>query len=347
MPQINIGFFPAHPAQFLMMKALAEHAPKSACIKWFIRDKDITKQLADAADIEYELVSKAQTGILGNATELISNIFKFNRLTKKNNIHIWFSKYGAVNIASRLNAVPNYSFNDDDEDIVPLIAYTSYPFANKVFCTNWTRSKRFADKVIHYPSFHELFYLHPNRFQPKSIEEIGLADLSSLPIALIRLSSLQAHHDVNVSGIDNKILDQLINMLAPTHRILISSEGELPQKYQHLRFNISITDIHHVLFHAALLISDSQTMTAEAAVMGTPNLRVSSFKGKIGYLDALESFGLSHSVLPTDKNISEHVFKLIHTNKNNMKDKRTTMLTHTIDPVPFFWQQMLLGMDSP
>ena len=341
MSKINVGFFPAHPAQFLMMKALAENAPKNVCIKWFIRDKDITKQLADSANINYKLVSKAQTGILGNAIELLSNVYKFYRLTKENNIHIWLSKYGAVNIASWLNAVPNYSFNDDDEDVVPLIAYTSYPFANQVFCTNWTRTKRFTKKVIKYPSFHELFYLHPNRFQPKSIKELGLSNLSSKPIVLIRLSSLQAHHDVNVSGIESEQLDRLIDMLSPTHNILISSEATLPQKYQHLRFNISITDIHHVLFQAALLISDSQTMTAEAAVIGTPNLRISSFKGKIGYLDALESFGLSRSVLPTDKSISDQVLKLINSSKDEMVNNRVKMLAHTIDPVPFFWQRML------
>ncbi len=39
---------------------------------------------------------------------------------------------------------------------------------------------------------------------------------------------------------------------------------------------------------AKMVISDSQTMTAEAAVLGVPSVRQNSFVGKLSYLEELE-----------------------------------------------------------
>nr|BBJ04652.1 hypothetical protein YBY_25010 [Marinobacter nauticus] len=58
--------------------------------------------------------------------------------------------------------------------------------------------------------------------------------------------------------------------------------------------------MHHVLAHARLVVTDSQTMTAEAACLGVSVVRVSTFVGKLSYLDDLERVGLAHSCLPDD-----------------------------------------------
>ena len=46
--------------------------------------------------------------------------------------------------------------------------------------------------------------------------------------------------------------------------------------------------MHHVMAYASLYIGDSQTMAAEAGVLGTPFVRFNDFVGRIGYLDELE-----------------------------------------------------------
>lgn len=46
--------------------------------------------------------------------------------------------------------------------------------------------------------------------------------------------------------------------------------------------------MHSALFHADLYIGDSQTMAAEAAVLGTPSIRFNDFVGEISYLEELE-----------------------------------------------------------
>nr|MDA3884790.1 hypothetical protein [Candidatus Delongbacteria bacterium] len=95
-------------------------------------------------------------------------------------------------------------------------------------------------------------------------------------------------------------------------------------------------DMHHVLAFAKLVISDSQTMTAEAAVLGIPSIRYNSFVGRISYLEELEhKYDLTYGFLP-DRDEE----KLLTTLKdmlsqNNLKEtwqeKKEHMLTEKID----------------
>ena len=59
---------------------------------------------------------------------------------------------------------------------------------------------------------------------------------------------------------------------------------------------------------ASLYIGDSQTMAAEAGVLGVPFVRFNDFVGRIGYLRELEDtyelgYGIHASVLPVDSPI--------------------------------------------
>ena len=64
----------------------------------------------------------------------------------------------------------------------------------------------------------------------------------------------------------------------------ITSERELPEEFEKYRIKIKVNDIAHAIYFAELLIADSQTMSAEAAVLGTPYIRYNDFIGKISYL---------------------------------------------------------------
>jgi predicted glycosyltransferase len=59
--------------------------------------------------------------------------------------------------------------------------------------------------------------------------------------------------------------------------------------------------LHDALAYATLCVGDSQTMAAESAVLGTPNLRVSTFSGRISYLSELEHrYGLTFGFQPNE-----------------------------------------------
>ncbi len=66
--------------------------------------------------------------------------------------------------------------------------------------------------------------------------------------------------------------------------------------------------MHHVMAFASLYIGDSQTMAAEAGVLGVPFVRFNDFVGRIGYLRELEDvyelgYGIHATPLASDSPI--------------------------------------------
>ena len=59
--------------------------------------------------------------------------------------------------------------------------------------------------------------------------------------------------------------------------------------------------MHHVLAYATMYIGDSQTMAAEAGVLGTPFIRFNDFVGRLGYLAELEDkYQLGYGIKTTE-----------------------------------------------
>ena len=59
-------------------------------------------------------------------------------------------------------------------------------------------------------------------------------------------------------------------------------------QFEKYRIKINPLDMHHVMAFASLYIGDSQTMAAEAGVLGVPFVWFNDFVGRIGYLRELE-----------------------------------------------------------
>ena len=128
------------------------------------------------------------------------------------------------------------------------------------------------------------------------------------PYFLIRFSALNAHHDKGIKGISNEIAERLVKILEPFGTIYITSERPLEPQFEKYRIKINPLDMHHVMAFASLYIGDSQTMAAEAGVLGVPFVRFNDFVGRIGYLRELEDvyelgYGIHASVLPADSPI--------------------------------------------
>ena len=89
------------------------------------------------------------------------------------------------------------------------------------------------------------------------------------------------------------------------------------------------------MYYATMLIGDSQTMTSEAAVLGTPAIRCNTFVGRIHYLEEEEhKYGLTYGFLPDQ---SEEMFNKIEellampNLKEDWQTRRQRMLTEKID----------------
>ena len=116
----------------------------------------------------------------------------------------------------------------------------------------------------------------------------NIAENPFAPYFILRFASLNAHHDSGIKGINTEIAQRLIDILAPHGTIYITSERPLEPQFEQFRIRINPLDMHHVMAFSSLYIGDSQTMAAEAGVLGVPFVRFNDFVGRIGYLRELE-----------------------------------------------------------
>lgn len=136
----------------------------------------------------------------------------------------------------------------------------------------------------------------------------GALSINLFWFTVLRFASLNAHHDSGIKGINTEIAQRLVDILKPHGRIYITSERPLKPQFEQYRIRINPLDMHHVMAFASLYIGDSQTMAAEAGVLGVPFVRFNDFVGRIGYLRELEDvyelgYGIHASVLTEDSPI--------------------------------------------
>ena len=119
----------------------------------------------------------------------------------------------------------------------------------------------------------------------------------------------------------------------------ISPEGPLAKELEGYRLSIPYERIHHVLYYAQLLVTDTQTMATEAAILGTPTVRCNSFVDKVhvGNFDELEQkYDLIYSIRD-HKQAMQKAIELIQQPdvKDQWAKKRKNLLSDKIDVTQF------------
>ncbi len=277
---MNILFDIGHPAHVHLfrnfIKYLIENGHRAICTT---RDKEMTNALMEHYSIPYICLSRPGRGLFGMLWELIRRDIKIFFLHRKYRFDIAFGTSVSIAHLSLFSKVKSYNFNEDDDEVVPLYTKITYPFTTKIINPDCIRFKKWKNKRILVNSYHELAYLHPNHFTPDR-NVIAKYGLEEGKYVIARFSALQAHHDTKAKGISKELWDKIENLL---RGYTIIKSIERSRNYQ-----IEPWDMHHVMAFAKMVISDSQTMTAEAAVLGVPSVRQNSFVGKISYLKEME-----------------------------------------------------------
>ena len=246
-------------------------------------------------------------------------------------------------VSNRLG-IPSWLLGEDDattnvmifiDNILSNRKYTG--ILSPIVCNNSILEK----KSVKYNSYHELAYLHPNHFVPdKSIvEQYFPSDKSYF---ILRFAQLNAYHDLGISGINPKIAQQLIDILKLYGSVYITSERPLEPEFEQYRIRINPLDMHHVMAFSDLYIGDSQTMAAEAGVLGVPFVRFNDFVGRIGYLNELENvyqlgFGIKASKQGSEEKLYGVVKELLTMpdRKKIWQERRQRMLSEKIDYAQF------------
>lgn len=326
-----------HPAHVHLFKNLSWELEKTGHeVLWTARTRDVIQNLLDYYGFRYKMLTKAQKGIIGLGRELLERDFKMLKLVKGFQPDIMIGTSVCIVHVGKVRNTTSIFWQEDNQDLRKL-SLIAYPFAD-VICTPDCFEQNFGKKQVKYPSYHELAYLHPDRFSPNPNILRKLKVTNREPYFILRFVSFKASHDIRESGIPVEMGHKLIKFLPNYGRVFINSEIQLPEDIKKYRITIAPHELHDALYYATMCIGDSQTVIAEAAVLGTPAIRCNTYvgyPGKVPYLDELEKrYGLVYSYRPEDSgNMFNKIAELL--NKSNLKeqwqDKRKEMLKEKID----------------
>ncbi len=266
-----------------------------------IRDRDIVPALLQHYGIDYSIASIPGKGFWGLSKELIEHDWKVWRIVRREKIDVMLGTSVAIAHASRFSRAKSILFNMDDADIVKEFAQLAYPFADYIVVPEVVRDRRTRQYITH-TSCHELAYLHPDLYtpDPRILDTLGVAPHETFFI--VRLVALKAFHDVGQAGLSLAARRKLIQMLSSYGKVFITAEGQLPEEFRRYQIPLPPERIHDALSYAKLLVSDSQTMTREAAVLGVPSIRCNTFVGRLSAMEELEQrYDLTYGFLPGDE----------------------------------------------
>lgn len=288
---MNILIQLSHPAHFHLYKNAIHNFHKDGHkVFVLIKTKDILESLLQNAGIEYHNILPVahRNSKLGILWDMIVRDWRILRFCKKYAIDILSGSTPEVAHVAWLLKLEAVNTTEDDAAVIGAVVKAIQPFVNSMLAPIPCEMGNIEKHTVHYPSYHELAYLHPNHFRmdKKVVESYGIDTKKTFFI--IRFSSLNAYHDGGIRGINTEIAQRLIDILSPHGQIYITSERELEPQFEPYRIRINPLDMHHVMAFASLYIGDSQTMAAEAGVLGTPFVRFNDFVGRIGYLRELE-----------------------------------------------------------
>lgn len=278
----------SHPAHVHFFKnAIHLFVENEHEVKLVSRDKDITIQLLDLSGFNHDVLSIApkNKNIFNFFCEMMSHCNRLYIKAKKFKPDVMLQIAGTfIAPVGRLVGSPSVVFYDTE--FAFLSNSISYPLANCVCTPSCYNKNILFGRHIKYEGYHELAYLHPNYFFPdkKYLLENKLDENEKFFI--VRFVNWSALHDYNEKGFSVKCKINLIQMLSCFGKVLISSEGDLPDELLMYKSNVSYEKIHHVMAYATMVIGESATMASEAAVLGVPSVFISTTPR--GYTDEQE-----------------------------------------------------------
>jgi predicted glycosyltransferase len=269
---------PAHVHFFRNFHAEMTDRGHQLCIT--ARDKDRSVELLQAFGLPYQQISRQKSGA-GLAVEMARRTARLMKIMRSFRPDVMTGIMGpSIALAGAVRRVPAVVFYDTEFAVQT--NRIVYPLAHSV-CTPDCYQGKVPGRHSQYAGYHELAYLHPNRFQPDPAVLGDFGIRPGEPYSIVRFVSWQAVHDRKERGLSAKQKLHLIEVLQRRGRVLISSESPLEGHLADLAVPGRVEQIHHLIAHARLVVGESATMSSEAAVLGVPAVFIAT-TGR-GYTD--------------------------------------------------------------
>lgn len=336
---MNILIDIAHPAHVHLIKnSYFVLTQKGHRIVVTVKDIPSAVQLLKLFNIPYIYLGGKSDSLIGKALLQLKFNFLLWNIVRKNKIDIGFGSSLTIAQLSKYTATKSIILDDDDDEVEPLFVKYAHPAADVILSPACAIRK--TKKMIGYAGYHELAYLHPNRFTPDSsvLDEIGIKQGEKYFI--LRFNAFKAHHDAGVQGLSIENKRRVIDILKQHGKVFITTERNIDDEFKPYQLLISPEKAHSLMYYATMLVGDSQTMTSEAAVLGTPAIRCNTFVRRISYLEEEEfKYNLTYGFLPD--NLDAMFAKInellaLPDLKQEWQKRREAMLIEKIDVTAFF-----------
>jgi|WetSurMetagenome_2_1015567.scaffolds.fasta_scaffold39126_2 uncharacterized protein len=346
---MKIIFGLGHPAHFHLFKNTINQLINSGNeIVIVINDKDILSHLLDEAGMPYRVLTRkgVKDTLFIKLKRTIKGIRETRRIIKDEKPDVLAGCINEIVFASLFTRIPVLFFAEDDFRYTWLQGILVYPFVTRIISPEPVDVGPFKYKKENYNGFQKLAYLHPLRFKPDRTK----VNIKEEPYFIIRLVGMSAYHDIGQNGMDSSLVPEMIDILEKFGKVYVTSEKGLESNLHKYRLELNPSDIHHYMYYASMFISDSQSMTVEASLLGTPNIRISDFAGRVSVLEQLEKkYGLTAAFKPPER---DRIFALIAewTSDKELRNKfsirREIMLKDMIDVAGFITGRILFYGNS-
>jgi predicted glycosyltransferase len=336
---MKIAFGLGHPAHFHLFKKTIEILSEKHQVILLISQKDILINLVKSSGFHFELLLSKNygTSLVNKAVKAVNSTFTTFKHLNTFDPDIIITCLPQLIWVGRLKGIPSFFVGEDDYAITKIQGKITYPFVSGVLMPTVTDIGPYKNKKISYNGYQKLAYLHPQYFSPdRSKVDIPLGE----KYFILRFSSLNAYHDINANGLSDILANKILSCLSQYGKVIISSERDLPEGLNEYRFKGNLEDIHHYMAFAEMFIGDSQSMCAEAGLLGTPFIRYNNFVGKIGYLNEIENkyhlgFGIKNG---NEELLIQKIMDLLNTPglKNIFLGRMQNMLEEKIDVTRFY-----------
>lgn len=280
-----------HPGQVHLFRPFAEEVLKEGGrVLITARDKDVTRQLLEAGDIPFVICSSRKGGLFLLFVELFSKTYAIIRHGRK------FKPDAIISLgsppaawASLILNIPHIALEDTEHSTEQALLYL--PFTKYVL-TSTAFSRNLGKKQLRYKGYHELAYLHPDRFEPSREVVSNLGISPNKVYSVVRFVSWQASHDIDQHGISDDDKLTLIETLTSYGDVVLTSEAPIPADLLEKCIVVPPETIHHVLAFAHLYIGEGATMASEAVMLGVPAIYTNTLSA--GTLEEQARCGLLH-----------------------------------------------------
>ena len=266
MTIIRIIFDINHPAHVHYFKYLIKELSLENDVMVTASDKEIISRLLTSYEIDFVPIKSYGNSIVKKMFSLITTGFNYYKKINKFNpdIIVGFGSIRAAH-ASFFMRKPCLNFEDTEHSMEQIILYL--PFVDSIITPHYYKAKH-GRKHIVIPSLMELGSLSNSRFcpNPEVLIEYNLAEGENFSV--IRFVSWQASHDYGEYGLSDKL--SIVQTLERFGKVIISSEGVLPNELSGYETIKDPTSIHSLLFYSQLYVGEGATMAVEAALVGTP-----------------------------------------------------------------------------